>query len=254
MKRRGELVGKVAFITGASRGIGSAIAEKFAGEGADLVLHCRKLDREEKLFITRLKRKFAVKAEFFEADFNDLADMKRMWREITKKYKRIDILVNNAGIYPDKTFFASTEESWDKVMNINLKTPYFLTQHFASRMEKSGGVIVNIVSVAGVYPRKSNFEYSLSKAALVHFTKGLAMLLAPKIRVNAIAPSYTKTGFMSIFKNPAEVKRRLKMIPMGHFNEPEDIANATLFFASDQSRYITGEVLIIDGGRGASAA
>ncbi len=138
MKNKKLLQGQTAFITGASRGIGAATAELFASEGAHLLLHCRKFGKDEKALATKLKRKFGVKVEFFEADFNELEDMLRMWKEIKKQFKHIDILVNNAGLYPDKKFFTSDEQSWDKVMNINLKTPYFLTQKVAALMKKKG--------------------------------------------------------------------------------------------------------------------
>lgn len=249
-----KLAGKVAFITGATRGIGHAIAELFAEQGADLALHCHVLDREEQVFLVKLKRKYGVRAVFYEAELPNMEVIKDMVACIYKDFKKIDILVNNAGVYPDTKFFTTTEQSWDKVLDVNLKSNFFITQLVTKKMVKSGGGnVVNIASIAGVYPRTTSLEYAVSKAGMVHLTKSLAQLLAPKqIRVNVVAPSYTWTGFMTFMKNKAEVKRRLKGIPLKAFNAPEDVAAAALFFASEDSRYVTGQVLVIDGGRGAA--
>ena len=248
-----QLSGKVAFITGATRGIGQAIAEMFAAEGADLALHCHLLDREEKLFLAKLQKKHGVRAKFYEADLLDMKALKTMVAGVQKDFKKIDILVNNAGIYPETKFFSTTEKSWDEVLGVNLKGNFFVTQLVTKAMLKSGGGnVVNIASVAGVYPRTTSLEYAVSKAGMIHLSKSLAQVLAPKIRVNVVAPSYTWTGFMSFMKNKQEVKRRLKGVPFKAFNTPEDVAQAALFFVTDASRYVTGEVLVIDGGRRAA--
>ena len=253
MSKNKKLAGKVAFITGATRGIGHAIAELFAEQGADLALHCHVLDREEKVFLTKLKKKYGVKAVFYEAELPDMENIKNMVACVQKDFKKIDILVNNAGIYPETKFFSTTEKSWDQVIDVNLKSNFFITQLITGKMLKTGGGnVVNIASVAGVYPRTTSLEYAVSKAGMIHLSKSLSQVLAPKIRVNVVAPSYTWTGFMSFMKNKQDVKRRLKGIPLKAFNAPEDVAEAALFLASDASRYITGEVIVIDGGRGAA--
>lgn len=253
MKQNKKLAGKVAFITGATRGIGHAIAELFAEQGADLALHCHVLDREEKVFLTKLKKKYGVRAFFYEAELPDISVIKDMVARVQKDFKKIDILVNNAGVYPETKFFTTTEKSWDYVMDVNLKSSFFITQLITKKMLKTGGGnVVNIASVAGVYPRTTGLEYAVSKAGMIHLSKSLAQVLAPKIRVNVVAPSYTWTGFMGFMKNKQDVKRRLQGIPLKAFNAPKDVAEAALFLASDASRYITGGVIIIDGGRGAA--
>jgi 3-oxoacyl-[acyl-carrier protein] reductase len=251
-----KLKGKVVLITGASRSIGRATAEMFAREGAHLALHCHVWDKEEDDLLKYLRKSYGIKAEFFEADFSRMNQVKKLVQSVYKKFGQVDILVNNAGVYPENDFFQTTEKIWDYAMSVNLKAGYFVSQAVSQKMleQKIKGNIINIASVAGLYPRKSSFEYALSKAAVIHFSKSLSLLLAPKIRVNAIAPSYTWSGFMSFMKKPDEVKKRMKMIPLHRFNMPEDVANAVLFLATEQSRNMTGQVLVIDGGRGASVS
>jgi 3-oxoacyl-[acyl-carrier protein] reductase len=245
---------RVVFITGASRAIGRATAELFARDGYDLALHCHVLDREEHELLKLLKEKYGVKAEFFAADFSNMKQVKKLLAGVYKKFGRVDVLVNNAGSYPEHDFFQSSEKAWDYLMSVNLKAHYFISQHVSAKMleNKIRGNIINIASVAGLYPRKTNLEYALAKAALIHFSKSLAILLAPQIRVNAIAPSYTWSGFMSMMKKSGEVKKRMKIIPLKRFNMPEDIAEAVSFLSSEKARNVTGQVLVIDGGRGAA--
>ena len=247
-----KLQNKNALITGAARGIGRAIVLAFAKEGANVAIHCHHLDKDAKSLIKAVE-KMGSKAVVIEGDLSNFAGIKKTVEATFKNFRKIDVLVNNAGRYPEKDFFDSTEESLDLIMNTNLKSTYFCSQLVAKRMLKTGGgQIINIGSVAGVYPRKANFEYALSKAAIIHFTKCLALLFAPKIRVNCLAPSYTNTTFMAFMKDPKQVKEKQKLVPSHEFNEPEDIAAAAVYLASPEARNVTGQVLIIDGGRGAA--
>jgi len=247
-----KLTNQNVLITGAAHGIGRAIALLFAKEGANIVIHCHHLDKDAKS-LQKAVQKLGRKALVIEADLQKYSEIKRMIVEAIKSFKQIDILVNNAGKYPENGFFESTEENFDLIMNTNLKSQYFCSQLLAKKMLKQkASQIVNISSVAGIYPRKSSFEYALSKAAIIHFTKCLSLLLAPKVRVNCIAPSYTWSNFMSFMKDPQKVKEKMKLVPTGQFNTPEEIAEAALYLASSCARNITGQVLIIDGGRGST--
>jgi 3-oxoacyl-[acyl-carrier protein] reductase len=247
-----KLKDKVVLVTGGSRGIGRSIALLFASEGAKIAIHCKVHDKEEDELMREIRRKHGVATECFAADVGSVAAIRKMVAAAQKKFGRIDILVNNAGIYPENSFFESTEDIWNNVMDINLKSAYFCSQLVAKIMLKQrSGNIINIASVAGLYPRAASLEYAISKAGMIHFSKSLALTLAPHVRVNAIAPSYTWSGFMPFMKDKKKVKEKLKLIPLGRFNEPEDVANAALFLASDDSRNMTGQVMVIDGGRGA---
>jgi len=246
-----KLQDKIVLITGGSRGIGRAIIRLFASEGANIALHCHIYDQEEDDLTNEIRKKYGRKIECFEADVTKVPEIKKMVAAVKKKFGRIDILVNNAGFYPENSFFESTEKIWEKVMNTNLRSTYFCSQFVSKIMlvQKEGNII-NIASVAGVYPRNSHFEYAISKAGIIHFSKSLALILTPNIRVNAIAPSYTWSDFMSFMKDPKKVKEKMKLIPMKRFNDPEDVATAALFLATEDSRNITGQVIVIDGGRG----
>jgi 3-oxoacyl-[acyl-carrier protein] reductase len=248
-----KLAKKVVLITGASRGIGRAIALLFASEGADVAIHCHSFKEDEKSLLTEIKTKYKHRAEVFPADVTDLSAIKKMVDGVVKKFGRIDVLINNAGFYPENSFFESTIETWEKTMNTNLRSTYFCSQDVSKIMLKQKtGNIINMVSVAGLFPRKSNFEYAISKAGMIHFTKSLALILAPHIRVNAIAPSYTWTSFMSFMKDKKKVAEKMKLIPLRRFNDADDVAKSALFLACEDSKNVTGQVLVIDGGRGAN--
>lgn len=248
-----KLQDKVVLITGGSRGIGRATARLFAAEGANIALHCHIHDKEEDDLMEEIRQKYGRVIECFEADVIKVPQIKKMVAAVQRKFGKIDILVNNAGFYPENSFFDSTEKIWEKVMNTNLRSTYFCSQFVSKIMlEQKAGNIINIASIAGVHPRKSSFEYAISKAGIIHFSKSLALILSPNIRVNAIAPSYTWSNFMSFMKDPKKVKEKMKLIPLKRFNDPEDVANAALFLATDESRNITGQVIVIDGGRGAN--
>jgi len=184
-------------------------------------------------------------------DIADLESISELENNLGKTSTPIDVLVNCAGVYDEHEFLDSTPEIWDHVIGTNLRGTYFMTQVIARQMVSAGhGAIVNVASVAGIYPRKNHLEYDISKAGIIHMTKCLAQTLAP-IRVNAVAPSYTWSKFMDFMEDKEKVAQKIAQIPLGRFNDPEDVAESIFFLASSKARNITGEVLILDGGRGA---
>ena len=245
-----KLKGKVALITGASRGIGKAIALEFAREGALIAVNYNKSMDKALELVDRINAEAIGFAFPIEADITDLVSAHDMIAKIFDAYA-LDILVNNAGINYRNNFLESNEEIWNSVMDTNLKAAFFCSRFAVEYMISQGsGNIINIASVSGIRPRyKNGIEYGISKAAVIHMTKSLAVALAPyNIRVNAIAPGYTETE-MARFHNKPEVKAMIEeKIPLGNVNQPEDIAKAALFLASDDSRNIIGEIMIIDGG------
>jgi len=244
-----KLKNKVALITGASRGIGRSIALEFANEDAIVIVNYNKSEKEAEELISIINKN-GKKASVIKADISIISDITRMKEEIIKKYGKIDILVNNAGIYQKNNFFDSTEHSWDLTMNINLKGPYFCSQIIGKEMlSQKSGCIINISSNSGIMPRKNKgIEYGVSKAGLIYLTQSLALTLAPDVRVNCIAPGYTETEMSSLYKNSKLRAEIEKNIPLNRINMPEDVAKAALFLASEDSRNITGQIIIIDGG------
>ncbi len=244
-----KLKNKIALITGASKGIGRAIALEFAEQEAIVIINYNKSEQEAKELEEEITKKGKL-AHSIKADISKISDIIKMKEEIIKKYKKIDILINNAGIYEKNHFFESTEQSWDLTINTNLKGVYFCSKIFSEIMlNQKEGRIINISSNAGIMPRKDKgLEYGISKSGLIYLTKSLALTLAPYIRVNAIAPGYTETEMSSFYGNPSLKREIEKKIPLQKVNLPEDIAKSSLFLASDEAKNITGQILIIDGG------
>lgn len=238
---------KVALITGAGRGIGRVIALELARNGAVVVVN--DLDEagmnETGQKIKEIGRQFHA----IPADVSSAASVEKMIEEIIEKFGKIDILVNNAGITRDALLLRMKEEDWDKVLNINLKSVFLCTK-FASRymMKQRYGKIVNISSVIGLVGNIGQANYSASKAGIIGFTKSSAKELAARgINVNAIAPGFIKTAMTE--KLPENIKNEmLNRIPLGFLGEPEDVADLVLFLTSDKARYITGQVVNVDGG------
>ena len=239
---------KIAVVTGASRGIGSAIAKRLAADGAFVVINYNGSEA----------RALAVKEEI-EAAGGEACIMQ--WnvasfeaceaavKQILKEYGRIDCLVNNAGITRDGLMMAMKEADFDDVINTNLKGTFNMIR-FTSRqmMKQRSGRIVNLSSVVGVRGNAGQLNYSASKAGVIGITKSAAKELASRgVTVNAIAPGYVQTEMTDVLKD--DVKNAIRTsIPMGSFGKPEDIANAVSFFCSDGAAYITGQVLCVDGG------
>lgn len=235
-------------ITGATSGIGLATALAFAKEGHHILLGHRYKDAEFQTACDALQD-FAGGYTPVLVDIADLESITTMQHHLVKEKLRVDVLVNCAGVFEDTGFMESTPALWDKIINTNLRGTYFMTQAVAALMLKQkSGVIINVSSVAGVYPRKDHLEYAISKAGIIHMTRCLAQALAP-LRVNAVAPSYTWSKFLSFMRDKKKVARKMESIPLGRFNEAEDVAESILFLASEKARNITGEVLVIDGGR-----
>ncbi len=241
------LKNKTAFVTGASRGIGKAIALKFAENGANLVLNATKL---ENLKNTGDEiKKYNIDYLFVEGDVSNEEHVKAMVKDAINKFSNIDILVNNAGITRDNLIFRIKEEDWDKVLDINLKGAFLMIKAIARGMiKKRYGKIINITSVVGEMGNQGQANYVASKAGLIGLTKSLAREFASRnINVNAIAPGFIESEMTSNADSKILAGIR-DSIPFGSIGLPEDIANGALFLASDMSKYITGHILNINGG------
>ena len=240
------LKGKTALITGASRGIGEAIAIEFARNNADVIINYYNDLKEAKKVVDKVK-KYGVNSIAVKADVSNFDEVKRMADTIRKKFKTVDILVNNAGIVKDRTLKNMTLDEWHAVINTNLNGVFYVTKVILPLMQE-GGRIISVSSIVGQYGNFGQCNYAAAKAGIIGFTKSLAKELGKKkITVNAIAPGFVKT---SITKDMPFLKKRIinYMTPLKEEAEPEDIANLITFLASDKARYITGAVINIDGG------
>jgi len=245
-----HLQGKVALVTGGSRGIGKAIALCLAEAGADIILASRKLPDLQAAAqeISQMGRK----ALAVPTNVRHLTEIDDLIKKSLEEFDHIDILVNNAATNPVfGSVFNIDEKAWEVTIGLNLKSYFFLSQVVGKIMrDKGGGNIINIASVNGVRPGLGTGVYSISKAGVIMLTQVLAQEWGQhNIRVNAIAPGIVKTRFSeALLSNPAIATEREKSIALGRVSEPEEIANAALFLASEASSYMTGQTLIIDGG------
>lgn len=243
-----EMKDKVVIVTGGSRGIGFATVEAFLKEGAVVVL-CGSRQETADQAVARLKEADRdAKVEGIWPDLGSLEAVQDAFGKVAEKYGRIDVLVNNAGVSESTPFANYTEETFEKVMNLNVKGMFNCTKAVEAIMEKQGeGVILNTSSMVSISGQPSGVAYPTSKFAVNGFTVSLARELGPKgIRVNAVAPGITSTDMMKAV--PKEViEPMIARIPLRRLGQPEDIANAFVFLASDKASYITGVVLSVDG-------
>jgi 3-oxoacyl-[acyl-carrier protein] reductase len=242
-----KLAGKVAIVTGAAQGIGKAVAMLLARNGADIVVSDINLEKAEET--AREIESIGVKAMALKVNVASLDVVEQMTRAILDKFGKIDILVNNAGITRDKLILRMTEEDWDAVLDVNLKGTFHCTKTVVRHMAKQrSGKIVSIASVVGEMGNAGQVNYAASKAGVIGLTKTIAREFAQRgINVNAIAPGYIETPMTEGL--PEKVKEELKrLIPMERLGKPEDIAEAVLFLVSEESNYITGHVLKVNGG------
>ena len=244
------LQGKVAIITGASRGIGRAIALRFAQAGARVVVSSRKLESVEA--VAAEIRSQGSEALALQAHVGRTEDVTRLVECTLEAFGKIDITVNNAATNPHfGALLSASEEQWDKVLDTNAKGAFRVCKAVAPQMAlQGGGNIINLVSIAGLRPAPGMGLYGMSKAALVLLTQQLAMELGPaNIQVNAIAPGVIKTRFSQLLtETPAISQAVLSRTPLGRFGEPGEVAELALFLASPASAFITGAVLVVDGG------
>lgn len=244
----GRLSGKIALVTGASRGIGRAIALELAKEGASIVINYSKDDDGAKETLEEIK-KINGYGILIKEDISSYEKTKTMVDEIITTMGRIDILVNNAGISTVGLFMDSDKESIDRIMNVNLLGPVYLTNHVVNyMMSRKSGSIVNISSIWGEVGASCEVLYSATKGGINLFTKALAKELAPSnIRVNAIAPGVIDTS-MNSFLGEDERKELEEEIPLGRFGKSEEIGKLVVFLCCDESAYITGQIIRADGG------
>lgn len=245
-----SLEGKIALITGASRGIGEAIAMTLSENGAHCILASRKIEG-----LTAVAQKIADNggsAETIACNMGYLDQIKELIQSIADKHGKLDILVNNAAANPYFGEMLNAEEwAWDKTLAVNLKAPFFLSQAAAKMMKASGGgAIVNVSSINGVKPGQFQGIYSITKAGLINMTKGMAKEFAPyNIRVNALLPGFIQTKFSSaISENEQLSEMVIASIPMKRIAKPEEMAGTVLYLVSDASSYTTGACVICDGG------
>ena len=245
-----SLTGKIALITGASRGIGKAIAMTLSDHGADCILVSRKLEGLREVADKIEER--GAKARVLACHMGYLDQIESLFKAVRNEFGRLDILVNNAGTNPYFGEMLGADEAvWDKTHDVNLKGPFFMIKYAAPLMaESGGGAIVNVSSVRGVKPELMQGIYSITKAGLITMTKAYAQELADKnIRVNALLPGLTKTKFTRVLVDNKEYyDQAIKDIPMGRYAEPEEMAGAALYLLSGAASYTTGICLTCDGG------
>ena len=242
------LTGKVALITGASKGIGRAIAVHFAQLGAQVAFtYLSSVEKGEALEAELAAH--GTKAKGYRSDAADYAQAEQLVADVVAEFGRLDILVNNAGITQDGLLMRMREAQWDDVLRVNLKSVFNLTKAATKPMMRAkAGSIVNMTSVVGIKGNAGQANYAASKAGIIGFTKSVALELGSRnIRCNAIAPGFIETE-MTDALDPKQVDEWRKAIPLRRGGTPEDVARATAFLASDDSSYISGQVLQVDGG------
>ncbi|MGG3564256.1 3-oxoacyl-ACP reductase FabG [Neobacillus rhizosphaerae] len=242
-----RLQDKVALITGAAAGIGLTASEVFAREGAKVAMADYNVDQGEEQ--TRVLREKGYEVTFFQVNVADRASVDSMVEKVREVYGNIDILINNAGITRDAMLSKLTVEDFQQVIDVNLTGVFHCTQAvLPSMVEKGKGRIINTSSVSGIYGNVGQTNYAATKAGVVGMTKSWAKELGRKgINVNAVAPGFIETGMTA--KVPEKVLNQMKqMVPLARLGKPEDIANAYLFLASEESNYVNGTVLHVDGG------
>ena len=240
-------MGKVAFITGGNRGIGKEIALELARVGYDIAINYRNAENLEEL--KEEVSQYGVQCMFTQGDVSNFEDCERMAKEVTNKFDRIDVLVNNAGITKDSLIMRMKKEDFDTVIDVNLAGTFNVTKNVIPIMIKQKqGRIINVSSVVGISGNAGQTNYSASKAGIIGFTKSLAKEVASRnILVNAVAPGFIATDMTSILSDT--VKENINsQIPLKRMGEPKDVANVVRFLASEDSSYITGQVINIDGG------
>src|ERR1700754_137 len=243
------LENKVAIVTGASRGIGEAVALKLAEHGAHVAFTYLSSEEKAKALEDKLKG-LGVKARAFKSNAGVFAECEAMVNDVVKEFGTVDICVNNAGISKDNLLLRLTPEQWDEVININLKSVFNMTKQVIRPMMKAkSGSIINMSSIVGVSGNAGQASYAASKAGIIGFTKSVAKELGSRnIRCNAIAPGFVETDMTHYLKDGEGAKKFLENIPLGRFGSTEEIADTTLFLASDMSSYITGQVISVCGG------
>jgi 3-oxoacyl-[acyl-carrier protein] reductase len=242
-----QLTNQIAVVTGAGRGIGRAIALKFAAEGADVVCVSRTAENSEK--VAQEVRALGRNAWACAVDVADASSVNPAVEKILAECGRVDILVNNAGVTRDGLMMRMSDADWDLVLNTNLKGAFLVTKAFSRTLLKQrAGRIINIASVVGLTGNAGQCNYSASKAGLIGFTKSAAKEFAARgVTVNAIAPGFMETDMTADLK-PEVKELALKQIPLSCFGQSEDVAHAALYLAAASGRYVTGQVLTVDGG------
>jgi len=240
---------KVAIVTGGSRGIGEAIAIKLAENGAHVAFSYVSSDEKAKSVEEKLQS-FGIKSKGYKSNAADYSDCEKMVSEVIKEWGTVDILVNNAGISKDNLLLRMTPEQWDEVIRTNLSGVYNMTKQVIRPMMKArSGSIINMSSIIGIRGNAGQSSYAASKAGIIGFTKSIAAELGSRnIRCNAIAPGFVETDMTHYLKEGEAAKIFLDKIPLGRFGSAEEIANVTLFLASEMSSYITGQVISACGG------
>lgn len=242
------LKNKVALITGASRGIGRSIAITFAKQGANVAFTYLSSVEKGKALTAELEA-FGIKAKGYQSDASDYTSVENLVNEVVTDFGTLDIVVNNAGITRDGLLMRMSEDQWDEVIRVNLKSVFNLSKAATKPMMKAkSGSIINLTSVVGIRGNAGQTNYAASKAGIIGFTKSVALELGSRnIRSNAIAPGFIETE-MTDELNAASIEEWKKTIPLKRGGQPEEVADACVFLASEMSRYITGQVLQVDGG------
>ncbi|MCD8302465.1 MAG: 3-oxoacyl-[acyl-carrier-protein] reductase [Prevotellaceae bacterium] len=244
----GLLTGKTALITGAARGIGKAIALKFAAEGANVAFTDLVIDENGKATEEEIAA-LGVKAKGYASNAANFAETEAVVAKVKEDFGSVDILVNNAGITKDGLMLRMSEAQWDAVIAVNLKSAFnFIHACVPIMMRQRGGSIINMASVVGVHGNAGQANYAASKAGLIALAKSVAKEMGPKgIRANAIAPGFIETAMTAAL--PDNVRQEwMKQIPLRRGGQTEDIANTALYLASDLSSYVSGQVIQVDGG------
>jgi 3-oxoacyl-[acyl-carrier protein] reductase len=244
----GKLQDKVAVVTGGGRGIGKAVALSFAAEGAKVAVVSR-TEANSQSVADLINAEHPGAARAYAVDVADSVATGEMGKQVLADFGHVDILVNNAGVTRDGLLLRMSDEDWDLVLNTNLKGAFNLVKAFQRSLLKRGGArIINVASVIGLIGNAGQANYAASKAGLIGFTKSVAREFAGRsVTVNAIAPGFIETDMTDVLNDQLK-EGVLSKIPLGSFGQAQDIAAAALFLASDDARYITGQVLAVDGG------